>query len=69
MRRFIWMTAPWSAAFLAFLTGAVTAAGVVPVVFYKASDAFTAVLVVICGVLTMPFGGLLGAGLKDRVAA
>ena len=30
------MTAPWSAAFLAFFTGAVMAAGVVPVVFYKA---------------------------------
>jgi len=69
MRRFIWMTAPWSAAFLAFFTGAVMAAGVVPVVFYKASDAFTAVLVVVFGVLTMPFGGLLGLGLKDRVAA
>lgn len=51
---------PWSAVFLAFLTGAVTAAGVIPVVFYNASDFATAVLVVGCGVLTLPFGGLLG---------
>jgi hypothetical protein len=68
MNAFISAFAPWSAALLAFLTGAATAAAVVPVVFYNASSDFTALLVVICGLLTVPFGGLLGIGLKRRFA-
>jgi hypothetical protein len=58
--------APWSAAFGAFLGGAATAAGVIPAVFYDASDDATAILVVICGLLVTPFGALLGIWLKDR---
>lgn len=58
--------APWSAAFGAFLGGAATAAGVIPAVFYDASDDATAILVVVCGLLVTPFGAFLGIWLKDR---
>jgi hypothetical protein len=65
MSRFIHSTAPWSAALLAFLGGAATAAGVIPVVFYNASEDFTALAVIVCGVLVTPFGALLGFGLRN----
>ena len=67
MRDFIASTAPWSAAILAFLVGAATAAGVVPVVLYNASDDLKAFLVVILGLLTVPAGVALGIGLRNRV--
>jgi hypothetical protein len=69
MTSFLMSTAPWSAAILAFLTGAVTAAGVIPVVLYNASDDLTAFLVVVLGLLTVPAGALLGIGLKKRFAS
>lgn len=69
MRNFVASTAPWSAAILAFFVGAATAAGVVPVVLYKASEDFTAFLVVMSGLLTVPAGAGLGIGLKNRLSA
>ena len=67
MKRFLALTAPWSAAILAFLGGAALAAGVTPVVLYKASDALIAVLVVVLGLLTVPAGAGLGIGLRNRI--
>ena len=64
MNQFVLSTAPWAAAFLGFLVGAATAAGVIPVVFYNASEDFTALAVVLCGLIVTPFGGLLGVALK-----
>jgi hypothetical protein len=58
---------PWSAAFLGFLGGAATAAGVVPVVLYSASQDLTAFLVVLCGLIVTPFGGSFGVYLKNRL--
>jgi hypothetical protein len=67
MRNFMASAAPWSAAILAFLAGAATAAGVVPVVLYNASEGLTAFLVVISGLLTVPAGVALGIGLRNVV--
>ena len=65
--QFIDKTATWSAAFLAFLGGAATAAGVVPVVLYSASQDLIAVLIVLCGLAVTPFGGLVGLYLRNRL--
>lgn len=67
MKSFLAATVPWSAAILAFLVGAATAAGVIPVVLYRASDDLTAFLVVLLGLLTVPAGATLGIGLKRRL--
>jgi hypothetical protein len=68
MKTFLASTAPWSAAILAFLVGAATAAGVIPVVLYNASKDLTAVLVVLLGLATVPAGTALGFGLKNKLA-
>ncbi len=67
MTGFFKTTAPWGATFLGFLVGAATATSVVPVVFYNASQDFTALLVVACGVVVAPFAGLVGVSLTNKL--
>jgi hypothetical protein len=63
---FLRRTVPWSVGILAFLTGAITAAGVVPVVLPDLSAEMTRFLVVLLGALTIPAGMAAGFGLRDR---
>lgn len=63
---FVAGSAPFGATLLGFLIGAATAASVVPVVLYKATEFETAVLVAVCGVVVAPFATLLGIALKNR---
>jgi MFS family permease len=49
-----------SAAFVAFLTGAATAAGIVPVILSSWPDWLQVVFIVLSGLLFIPVGALLG---------
>jgi hypothetical protein len=61
---FLIRSAPWSAALVAFITGAATGSAFIPAVFYGASDDLKAVLVVLCGLAWVPVGAALGARLR-----
>ena len=63
---FVAGSAPFGATLLGFLIGAATAASVVPVVLYKATEFETAVLVAVCGIVVAPFAALVGLALKNR---
>lgn len=67
--RFVAGYAPFGATVFGFLVGAATAASVVPVVLYKATQLETAVIVAVCGVVVAPFATLVGMGLRNRVNA
>jgi len=64
--RFVAGSAPFGATLLGFLIGAATAASVVPVVLYKATEFETAVLVAVCGIVVAPFATLVGLALRNR---
>jgi hypothetical protein len=61
--------APASAAFAVFLTGAATAAGIVPIILSTWPDWLQVVFIVVSGLLWTPVGGLLGIVLRDRMIA
>ena len=63
------MGPPSGATLFGFLVGAATAANVIPVVLYGATQLQTAILAAICGVVVAPFATLVGVGLKNRVNA
>jgi hypothetical protein len=54
---------------VAFLTGASTAAGIVPVILTSWPDWLKVVFIVVSGLLWTPVGGLLGIALRNRMLA
>lgn len=59
--------APASGAFVTFLTGAATAAGIVPVILSSWPDWLQVVFIVLSGLLFIPVGALLGIALRNRM--